>query len=150
MKDLTKEEEIMDKYDKEIIRLRNKQDKERQKEEKKLLPQYKKDWIGRCFKYSNSYGGSTKPSERWFLYFMIKEIECVNYIYDGTPEPNFRCLAFQRDTTKAITIELDKFHHRFDDDYKEINPSEFLKEYNKLIKSLNIKLKQELKWIKRS
>ncbi len=121
----------MDKYDKQIKAIRMKREKEREEKEKVLLPQYKKEWIGRCFKTKNCYSCPDKPSDYWNLYVIIIDIDYVNYIHDGSPEPHFVVLKFQNCKREVIEFQLKDSMYRFDEDWEEINRSEFVNSFNK-------------------
>lgn len=118
----------MDKYEKKIRAIRLEQDKEREAITKKLLPEYKKKWVGRCFTFRDSYGTDCKG---WWIYAKIKDVCGVNFIRDGTPEPNFTVFKFQKCVNNKITIDLDHFEYRLND-WTEIKPKKFEQEFKKL------------------
>lgn len=125
----------MNKYDKQISEIRKKQADEQEKESKKLIPEYKKEWLGRCFKYRNSYGCDCPG---WWLYCRIEDICSVNYISDE-PEPNFTTLRFQKCTQNKVEIIPDHFEFRMTD-WEEIEQSEFNHEFEEIIEFIEDKL----------
>lgn len=120
-------------YEKEIQELREKQNKEQNKQAKELIPQYKKEWLGRCFKYRNSYGGG---ESNWWLYAKITKIEGVNFMCSNGVEPNFYCFTFQKTSMNIIEIQPKQFKYRLND-WVEISKREFNTAYKKLLKELN-------------
>ena len=60
------------------------------------LPNLRK-FIGKCFKYHNSYGSQ---HERWWLYSKVISVDEKNMM--------FNCIEFQRTSLEKIEIELEK------------------------------------------
>ncbi len=119
--------------DKEIIKLRQKQERIRKKEEKELIPKFKKKWIGRCFKYRNSYGGDRK---KWWLYSMITDVTNINFC--RTPaEPYLEVISFQKCSMGEFRIKVKEFNCDMNS-HIEIKPSEFNIEYKKMLKELTL------------
>ena len=72
---------------KKELEIRNKINSVTEAREKELLPKYRKEWIGKCFKYRNSCSGD-KP--KWWLYVRILDVESVNF--HNNEEPMFKIL----------------------------------------------------------
>lgn len=119
--------------DNEIIKLRQKQNRIHKQEEKELIPKFKKQWIGRCFKYRNSYGGDQK---KWWLYSMVTDITGVNFC--RTPaSPHLNVISFQKCSMEEFRIKVKEFNYDMDS-HIEIKPSEFNIEYKKILKELTL------------
>ncbi|KAB1440354.1 hypothetical protein [Pseudodesulfovibrio senegalensis] len=66
----------MENYDEQIRELNRKRNEERENLAKELLPGYRKEWIGRCFKAPNSYGESYPD---WWLYAKVTSVDQLNF-----------------------------------------------------------------------
>ena len=131
-------ETSVENLDKEIIKLRQKQERVRKNQKKELIPKFKKEWIGKCFKYRNSYGGS-RPS--WWLYAIIIDIPDVNF-YRTPAEPYFHTVSFQKCCNGNFTIKEDDLQCNMNK-WKEITPSQFNIEYKKILKELSMLTKRK-------
>lgn len=87
--------------------------------------------VGKCFKYSNSGGGSDK---RWWLYLKILRVD------DG----NLRAFKFQQYANDSEHIEIEPnefiYHGRSltsDGGYTEIKPAEYEREWASLLDKIN-------------
>lgn len=119
--------------DQEIIKLRQKQQRIYKKEQKELIPKFKKQWIGRCFKYRNSYGGNRK---NWWLYSIITGVTDVNFC--RTPaSPYLEVISFQKCEMGEFRIKVKEFSYDMNG-HIEIKPSEFNIEYKKILKELTL------------
>jgi hypothetical protein len=99
----------------------------------KSIPKLKQS-IGKCYKYSNSYGGNTK---RWPLYKKIISID--------EKTMSFNSIEFQHTSMNIIEIKHNQVfnfngENHFDswgNNYTEISNSEFNKAKKSLIKTVN-------------
>lgn len=119
-------------YQEEIHKLKLKQEEERNKIAKELIPKFEKEWVGRCFKFKNCYSCPKSSKDYWFIYARIEKIEGINFYNEEIPEPNFYILSFENDKQGRVTFEYDKYHLRMQD-WKEITTEEFDKQFNKTI-----------------
>ena len=78
--------------------------------------------VGKCFKYSNAYGGG---SERWWLYSEVLDVD-GNY---------FKYLTFQECENNTITIETKEFGYGHLQEV-EITKQEFDGEFRLLLDKL--------------
>jgi hypothetical protein len=82
-------------------------------------------YIGKYYKYLNSYGSSSE-TEKWWIYAKVRGLS-----ENGDPE----FFTFQTDTNCKIDIEVEGWFSI--DTWHEIQREEFIGEWNKLIENLN-------------
>jgi hypothetical protein len=84
--------------------------------------------LGKCFKTRNNYSCPEKPSDYWWLYVKVTEI-------DGAA---LKCLRFQIDKGGRIDIEPGAFYASWGlNGYTEIKPAEFNKALSKTMSAAN-------------
>lgn len=86
-------------------------------------------FIGKCFKYRNSFSADKK----WWLYIKVTDIKksSVYAIHDGSPSCRYNGFSFQVDWYGNISIEKEKSGY-FHSLGKEISQVEFTREFNKV------------------
>lgn len=101
--------------------------------EKYLLPIYRKEFIGQCFKCKNSYG-SNRP--KWWLYIKIIDVSSVNFYNEE--EPVFSTLRVQHCSDNRVEIDTNEHNYiRKGDDNIPITAKEFDKAMAEVIKTVH-------------
>lgn len=95
---------------------------------KELLPKYRKQYIGKCYKCRNSYGGDIP---KWWLYSKIVDVTSVNF--HNEEEPVFKTLNFQHCYMDKIEIEVREYVYVRSPEYKSVSAAEFNKAARKLM-----------------
>lgn len=102
----------------------------------KNYPKFKK-FIGKCFKYKNNYSCPTKPSDYWFTYTKVVELnpdDIYDTGYSGITS-RFKGYSFDCDKYGNISINnVDGYIHSLG---KEITESEFNEAWNKMMGKLD-------------
>ena len=85
------------------------------------------EFVGRYFKYRNSYSCPEKPSDYWYLYFKVTG-------YEGR---RLRGFSFERDKYGKFFFDpnAETFHHL--SGYQEIEAAEFVRARAKFLTDLN-------------
>lgn len=103
---------------------------EQAKREKELIPVYRKEFVGKCFKYRNSYGSDSKP---WWLYIKIIDVDSVNF-YNGE-EPCFRTIQIQMPRSGHIEIDTRERGYVRAGEYVPIKNTEFNRNARKILEA---------------
>jgi len=114
------------KIDRQLKLLRKESYKEQERIAKILIPKFKKDYIGRCYKYENSYGSSSdcKP---WNLYIKITDVTNISFFDTDKPTFELECFQFQLTSDDRFEVEMKKhmYGYSLDSSYKEIIREDF-------------------------
>jgi hypothetical protein len=124
----------LEKINKKFKALQEEKNKEQEKIAKILIPKFKKDLVGKCYKYKSS-DGSFKES--WYYYIKITGISDVNFYNDSEPEPSLECFSFELTSDNRFSVEMKAHRYRLDKDYEEIPCHEFDNAYLNHIKIVN-------------
>lgn len=100
---------------------------------KELLPSLKKQFVGKYFRFSNSFGGATKS---WYLYIKVLDVTHVSRRNNGTLSIELKCIRFQKNCNGTITIDTEsrEYSHNL---YQEITETTFNKAWDKIITDIN-------------
>jgi hypothetical protein len=123
----------LEKINKKFKALQEEKNKEQEKIAKILIPKFKKELVGKCYKYKNSYGSSSNEKP-WYYYVKITDISDVNFYNDSDSEPSLECFSFELTSDNRFSIEMKAHKYRLDENYKEITLKEFYEAYFNCIK----------------
>ena len=125
--------ELTEMRDRLITRLNDLSKSEDRVINKELLPRLKKQFVGKYFRFSNSFGGATKD---WYLYSKVTDVTHVSRHHDGRLSIELKCIRFQKDCNGTITIDTEtrEYAHNL---YQEITESTFNKAWDKIITVIN-------------
>lgn len=126
--DMNKLKELQEKN----LKIRNEISNIQDEREKELLPKYRKQFVGKCFKYRNSYGGD-RP--KWWLYIKILDVNSVNFC--NNEEPVFDTLRVEKCSDGGIHIKKSEYDYVRSDDHIAISAKEFNKAMAGIIKSVH-------------
>ena len=120
---------------KEEVEARKNVYKAQELREKELLPKYRKEYVGKCFKIRNSFGGD-RP--KWWLYLKILDVDSVNF-HNGE-EPVFKIIQMESPSDNSVTTRIHEYHY-VREEYIPISKKEFDKAKESLINKLKDYLK---------
>lgn len=115
--------------EKQELEIRNKIFTFQEKREKELIVEYKKEFIGKYFKYRNSCG-SDHHHPKWWLYCRIDDIAYVNF--HNNEEPVFKTTEIQNDKRNRIEIVIRESQY-IREDHIPISEKEFLTAVNSIM-----------------
>lgn len=82
--------ELEERLDKKKTELRNVQDRINRVKEKEVLPEFKRMYVGKCFRYMNSGGGKS-----WPVYFKVLDIADVICVGENYTSVRAKCFSFE-------------------------------------------------------
>lgn len=93
-----------------------------------------KAFIGKCFKYRNSFG----TGKKWWLYIKVTDIKkgSVYAVHDGSPSCRYNGFSFQTDSYGNMSIEKERngYFHSLGN---QISQAEFTRAFNKVKAKIN-------------
>lgn len=113
------------------LEIRNKIYAIQEAREKELLPKYRKEFIGKCFKIRNSYGDN---KDKWWLYLKILDVESVNFL--NGEEPIFKTLQCQYDNSNIVNFDIKEYSY-VRTDYISISKQEYNMAVSKILDKIN-------------
>lgn len=123
----------IDDLKKEEIALRKQANRVNEKcaalERQAMIPELKKNFIGKFFRYRNRYGGDDKG---WWLYQYVIDFSGPDF---NVPNPTFKVFSFQTCTDGRTEVRLEKWHYQsgLGD---QITRKEFVAAYQKMLKTI--------------
>lgn len=125
--------------EKQRVEIMNKMSEIQDSREAELIPLYTKKFVGKCYKYKNSYG---RDSKSWWLYAKITKVNSVNFRNDE--EPMFDTIQIQKTSNNEISIEAKNYGYIREPDWIEITEKEFNTASRNIMKKANELLEQNV------